>query len=400
MDRMSQRRLQGQRSQRQSYYPLRTIRRTIWKALLLILLVGSAFLGPPAWGQVKIAKILSATKINQHQNSHLVLIDFWATWCAPCISIGKQLEITQETFKEDLTIISLSNESEPVVQKFIDSHHPKLTIAIDAENHTFNVFGVNRFLPYSVLLNQKGEVLWRGHPANLSTKMISKFIERCQSLSGNPSDFITFAKDKAVPKDPAKLDQFSVELSRSQENYFIVSAEGVRFSGSCSKLFSEIMKISRHDIVVENDPLIQVDIGMHNWNIGPEVVLDKVLGELGLTREIRIEKTEYYWLTVTNPGLLWENTQITLGDHNGICLIGDESITVDNASVEEFSFRLSDMMDRPVYTGYESSTLHDWLVHYKYLDMTKEQLENEFGIRIELKTGTHRLHYFKCLVSE
>lgn len=371
------------------------------KILFLVLLVGSLSMSSIAWGQVKISKVLSLSKINRHQDSHLVLIDFWATWCVPCINIGKQLEITQETFKEDLTIISLSNESEPVVQRFIDTQHPKLTIALDAENQTFDCFEVDKSLPYAVLLNQKGQVLWKGHPGSLSNAMIDKFVQKCEPLSTSPTPFIALSRKKEdpevrqVPHESARDDQFSVTPSTNQDSYCYVSADGLKFSGKVSSLISEIMKTSLHDIVLENDRFVQANIGLNYWNLGPEIVLAKIMTKLDLSREIRYRKTKHYWLSVTNPNLLWDSMQLNLADYDGAFMIGGESLSLDNATIEELAFRLSGVMDHPVYTDNDSPVLHDWLVHYKYFGMTKEQLENEYGIGIELRTGTHPLNYFK-----
>jgi len=365
--------------------------------LISFIIITGLFSGLPARGQVKIRKMLSETEINQYQSSHLVLIDFWATWCAPCINIGKQLEVTQETFKDHLSIISLSNESEPVVQKFIDKHHPKLTIALDNDNRTFDFYQVNRSLPYAVLLDQRGRTLWQGHPADLSNAMLARFIRENKDFSGwDTSLFIEVAReDEILHAPPSDMDQFSVKRTSSEESRFLVSAEGVEFQGRVSRLFSEVLKRSRHDIRVANDPVVEVRIGALQWQKGPEYVVNRILEELNMSWHFVSEGTKFYQLTVRYPGLLWDDHQINLGSYDGACLTGDESITVDNATVREFSFRFSEVMDYPVYTDYDSPELHDWLVHYKFFDLTKAQLENDFGIGIELKNGMREVYYFQ-----
>jgi len=359
--------------------------------LLLCLLSAAS-----ARGQVRIGKILSPSTINRYQSRHLVLIDFWATWCGPCIVAGRQLEVLLEAFKDDLTIVSLSSESEPVVRKFIAANPSRLTVALDDGNRTFDFYGVKDTVPYAVLLNPRGRVLWRGHPSDLSADRLARLINQNRGVKTDPSaPVIRIAGGAAVVPKPADPGLLSVSLSSATDSRFIVTDEGIDFLGRSSRLFGEILRKSRHDIQVENDPLIQVRIGSRLWQAGPEAVLAGILGRLKWTHRVAVEPTAYYKLTVEDPKRLWNSRRFDLGRYDGACLVGEESISVDNATIDEFAFRLSEVLDYPVYTLYDSPVKRDWIVHYRNLDLARSELNSELGLRLELTTGEREVHYFR-----
>lgn len=368
---------------------------------LLLILIFKMVMTTPAHSQVKIQKILSPANTSQIDGSSLVLLDFWATWCVPCIHIGKQLEITQEQFKDDLAIISISKEHESVVQVFINKQHPRLIIALDAQEQTFKHFQVNRSIPYAVLLNQRGEVLFRGHPADLSIEQIKKHINQNRKYrSPNPLNFISIADTPDGGPSPTMERKeihntpFSLKIASTNDNYFIVTETEVQFSGKTSQLLSELLKIPKPALQVEDDPMIEVIISYDFWQLGAEIIADRILDTLNLHQYIVTEEADYYWLKLQDEAQLWNQEQIQLGQRNGIFLIDEENLQLDNASINDLAFRLSGVLDRPVYTPNKSPRLHDWLIHYKYWNFTREQLLTEYHIIIEPKTGLHQMHYF------
>jgi thiol-disulfide isomerase/thioredoxin len=92
-----------------------------------------------------------ATNFNSLQNE-LTIVDFFGTWCVPCIKAIPQLVKIQEKFKDKLTVILVSNEEEARLQKFLAARKDfAFPIVSDADNNITNLFQPPAY-PYTVIL--------------------------------------------------------------------------------------------------------------------------------------------------------------------------------------------------------------------------------------------------------
>jgi len=90
----------------------------------------------------------------------VVILDFWATWCGPCLaSMPALMEIAQEeSLKDKVTLIAVNQQEEPaVLREFLASQLWKLNVALDRDGEFGKMFGAGA-IPHTVLIDREGVI--------------------------------------------------------------------------------------------------------------------------------------------------------------------------------------------------------------------------------------------------
>jgi len=92
----------------------------------------------------------------------VVLVNFWASWCPPCIQEMPVLEKLQQKLNEQPFEILAVNVGEKKyrVWKFVKLISFDLPVLLDERKDTFNAWGVS-VLPTSFLLDKQGNIRYR-----------------------------------------------------------------------------------------------------------------------------------------------------------------------------------------------------------------------------------------------
>ncbi|MEZ5333137.1 MAG: TlpA disulfide reductase family protein [Thermoanaerobaculia bacterium] len=110
----------------------------------------------------------------------LVVVDFWASWCQPCVAAFPDLNELQARFGgRGVRFLSVTYEPEAFVRSFLAEHPLRTTVALDPELASFasfNAWGI----PVVYLFDRRGRLLTSLHPVHLTAELIEK------ALNGEP----------------------------------------------------------------------------------------------------------------------------------------------------------------------------------------------------------------------
>ena len=93
----------------------------------------------------------------------VVVINFWATWCPPCIEeLPSMQKLWDKTHADGLEILAV-NLGEPPdrIRAFLEAFEPTLAfpILLDLEGEAFQAWGV-RGLPKTFVVNKRGQIVY------------------------------------------------------------------------------------------------------------------------------------------------------------------------------------------------------------------------------------------------
>ncbi len=97
----------------------------------------------------------------------VVLVNFWASWCPPCIyEMPELIRLKKQLADQPFEILALNvGEKKYRVRKFVKLINFDLPVLLDTSEDTFNAWGV-KTLPTSFLIDGKGNIRYRirGNP--------------------------------------------------------------------------------------------------------------------------------------------------------------------------------------------------------------------------------------------
>jgi thiol-disulfide isomerase/thioredoxin len=110
------------------------------------------------------------------------VVEFWATWCPPCLTTIPHLTKLQKEYKDQgVVVIGISSERPELVKQFVKKMGDKMdyVVAIDKDRGTseayMRTFGQSA-IPHAFVVDQEGRVAWHGHPMAGLDEVLKKVV--------------------------------------------------------------------------------------------------------------------------------------------------------------------------------------------------------------------------------
>ncbi|MAC18209.1 MAG: hypothetical protein CMJ23_00740 [Phycisphaerae bacterium] len=122
----------------------------------------------------------------------VAIVDFWATWCGPCVKAIPHMNDLADTFRGKVECVGISDESpdrflKGLRQRELDPSTFRYSLALDPEGQMKSAFNI-RGIPHVAVMSTDWIVRWQGHPANLTAAIVQQIIDADPGVNSKPED--------------------------------------------------------------------------------------------------------------------------------------------------------------------------------------------------------------------
>ncbi len=163
----------------------------------------------------------------------VVVLEFWGTWCGPCVAAIPHLNDLAEKFAdEEVVFLSVTFEDEATIRPFLEKRPMRSWIGLDRDKSMPTAYGVKGW-PTTVLVDKNGKVAAVTYPMSLTAKPLRDM------LAGRPPTlhFRDREDDRVSPSDADSEErepawfELSIRPSRGERASFSVSEHSMTIEG-------------------------------------------------------------------------------------------------------------------------------------------------------------------------
>lgn len=111
----------------------------------------------------------------------VVVLNFWATWCIPCIQELPSLELMQHELPQVQVLAVSTDTDDAIYRNFLQKHHIDLMSVRDGENRSNGLYGTYRY-PETYVIDKSGIVRRKFiGPQDWTTPEIVEYLQKLAS---------------------------------------------------------------------------------------------------------------------------------------------------------------------------------------------------------------------------
>lgn len=163
----------------------------------------------------------------------VVVLEFWATWCGPCVAAIAHLNELADSFKDrPVQFIAVTDEKEATVQQFLARKPMRAWVALDTDRSMFQAYGVEG-IPRTIVVDARGVAVGDTYPTLLSAAALENVLAgRPPGLPVPPHEVETVAARRSADEEGAPpVVQVIIRESAAEGYLWSQDSTGFEFHG-------------------------------------------------------------------------------------------------------------------------------------------------------------------------
>jgi thiol-disulfide isomerase/thioredoxin len=148
--------------------------------------------------KLRVEQWLKGPEIKEFEPGHVYVVEFWGTWCGPCVDSIPHLNELQAKYGSRLTVIGVASieqgtrESELAeLNEFMSSTLMDYAVAFDSTGWMEEKWlkaSAAPGIPHAMVVNGSGTILFIGHPMNLDEEELGNPLEQIMNGTWEASE--------------------------------------------------------------------------------------------------------------------------------------------------------------------------------------------------------------------
>lgn len=105
-----------------------------------------------------------------------IVLEFWSTWCGPCVAAIPHVNQLVEKYRKDITFISVNSyEDKATVENFLLKKPMLSYVTLDENKKLKNAFNIQT-IPVTIIIDKNRILRWRGITTELTEEVLDMFL--------------------------------------------------------------------------------------------------------------------------------------------------------------------------------------------------------------------------------
>ena len=152
--------------------------------------------------KLQTGKWIQGEPVVGFDSNHIYVVEFWATWCGPCVGSIPHLNQLWEKFKDKSVIVVGVDvwDSDETVAPFVKKMGTNMTYRVALDDKSQNEDGFmsatwwprktnHHGIPTAFIINRDGTIAWIGHPMGLKEEILDQIVSGKYDLAKATTDY-------------------------------------------------------------------------------------------------------------------------------------------------------------------------------------------------------------------